>query len=45
MPYEVAKRHAKDSLQSSQFKLGTENIAIIDGKSNGSSHLHQMVLS
>ncbi|NLM26264.1 MAG: hypothetical protein GX208_09160 [Firmicutes bacterium] len=32
MPYEVAKRYAKDSLQSSQFKLGTENIAIIDGK-------------
>lgn len=32
MPYEVAKRYAKDSLQSSQYKLGTENIAIIDDK-------------
>ncbi len=32
MPYHVAKRYAKDSLQLSQFKLGTENIALIDGK-------------
>ncbi|MFW6036185.1 MAG: hypothetical protein ACOCRZ_08025 [Halothermotrichaceae bacterium] len=30
MPYEVAQRYAKDSLQLSQYKLGTENIALID---------------
>jgi len=30
MPYSVARRYAKDSLQLSQFKLGTENIALID---------------
>ncbi|PIN68930.1 hypothetical protein COV93_07355 [Candidatus Woesearchaeota archaeon CG11_big_fil_rev_8_21_14_0_20_43_8] len=32
MPYEVASRYSKDSLQLSQFRLGTENIANIDGK-------------
>lgn len=32
MPYEVARRYAMDSLQLSQYKLGTENIALIDGK-------------
>lgn len=32
MPYEVAKRYARDSLQLSQYRLGTENIAIIDDK-------------
>ena len=32
MPFEVARRYAKDSLQLSQYKLGTENIALIDGK-------------
>ncbi len=31
MPYDVAYRYSKDSLQLSQFKLGTENIALIDG--------------
>jgi hypothetical protein len=29
MPYEVAYRYSKDSLQLSQFKLGTGNIALI----------------
>ncbi len=32
MPYEVAKRYARDSLQLSQYRLGTENIAVIDGR-------------
>lgn len=32
MPYEVAQRYARDSLQLSQYKLGIENIAIIDNK-------------
>lgn len=31
MPYEVAYRYSKDSLQLSQYKLGTENIANVDG--------------
>ena len=31
MPYEVAYRYSKDSLQLSQYKLGTENIANING--------------
>jgi hypothetical protein len=31
MPYEVAYRYAQDSLQLSQFSLGTPNIAVIDG--------------
>ncbi len=31
MPYDVAYRYSKDSLQLSQYKLGTENIANIDG--------------
>ena len=30
MPYSVAQRYAKDSLQLSQYKLGTENIALIE---------------
>ncbi len=29
MPYEVASRYARDSLQLSQYKLGTENIALV----------------
>lgn len=29
MPYEVAARYAKDSLQLSQYKLGTENLALV----------------
>ncbi len=29
MPYSVAQRYAKDSLQLSQYKLGTENIALV----------------
>lgn len=32
MPYEVAYRYGKDALQLSQYRLGTENIAFIDGK-------------
>ncbi len=32
MPYDVAQRYAKDSLQLSQYKLGTENIALVDNK-------------
>lgn len=32
MPYEVAYRYSKDALQLSQYRLGTENIALIDGK-------------
>lgn len=32
MPYSVAARYAKDSLQLSQYKLGTENIALVDDK-------------
>lgn len=32
MPYEVAQRYAQDSLQLSQYKLGIENIALIDDK-------------
>ena len=32
MPYEVAQRYGRDSLQLSQYRLGTENIAIIDGE-------------
>ena len=32
MPYEVAYRYAKDSLQLSQYKLGTQNIAADNGK-------------
>ncbi len=31
MPYEVAFRYSKDSLQLSQYKLGTENIANVNG--------------
>jgi len=31
MPFEVAYRYNRDSLQLSQFKLGTENIAIVNG--------------
>lgn len=31
MPYEVAYRYSKDSLQLSQYRLGTENIANVDG--------------
>lgn len=31
LPYEVAQRYARDSLQLSQYQLGTENIAVIDG--------------
>jgi len=31
MPYEVAYRYSKDSLQLSQYKLGTENIANVNG--------------
>ncbi|UCG95796.1 MAG: hypothetical protein JSV92_01965, partial [archaeon] len=30
MPYEVAYRYSKDSLQLSQYRLGTENIANVD---------------
>ena len=30
MPYSVAQRYAKDSLQLSQYKLGTENIALVE---------------
>ncbi len=30
MPYEVAERFSKDSLQLSQFKLGKENIAVVN---------------
>ena len=32
MPFEVAHRYSKDSLQLSQFRLGTENIANNNGK-------------
>lgn len=32
MPYEVAYRYSRDALQLSQYRLGTENIALIDGK-------------
>ena len=32
MPYGVAYRYAQDSLQLSQYRLGTENIASIDGR-------------
>lgn len=31
MPFDVAYRYSKDSLQLSQFRLGTGNIALIDG--------------
>ncbi len=31
MPFEVAYRFSRDSLQLSQYKLGTENIALING--------------
>lgn len=31
MPFEVARRYARDSLQLSQFRLGTEHVALIDG--------------
>lgn len=34
MPYEVAQRYAKDSLQLSQYQLGTENIAMIEDNLN-----------
>ncbi len=32
IPYEVAKRYARDSLQLSQFRLGTESIAMVDDR-------------
>ena len=32
MPYSVAQRYAKDSLQLSQYKLGTENIVLVEDK-------------
>ncbi|MFZ5435129.1 MAG: hypothetical protein ACOZCF_02145 [Bacillota bacterium] len=32
MPYEVAYRYAKDSLQLSQYKLGTEGMVLADGR-------------
>ncbi len=32
MPYEVAHRYAKDSLQLSQYRLGTENMVLQDGR-------------
>ncbi len=31
MPFEVAYRYSRDSLQLSQYRLGTENIALVDG--------------
>lgn len=31
MPYSVAQRYAKDSLQLSQYKLGSESISLVDG--------------
>ncbi len=32
MPFEVARRYAADSLQLSQYRLGTEHVALIDGR-------------
>ena len=32
MPYDVSRRYARDSLQMSQYKLGTPNISLINDK-------------
>jgi hypothetical protein len=42
MPYEVAYRYSKDSLQLSQFKLGTGNIALV-GKNRTLSWMFPLI--